>query len=395
MKISATSTPKGADEITRVTLENTGKSLAFSVRLKVNQGAGGEEILPVIWQDNYVSLLPGEKREITATYAGESLKGAEPSVEVNGWNVAPQTAPAPVTAAVWPARVFAPYAFIPKGSINIADGLGQSGQRYYTLAFIVSDPDGYPAWTGSRDLRVSTKYYANEIQAIRARGGDVLISFGGADGHELAINTQDVGELEQKYQSVIDNYQLTWMDFDIEGKALSNTAANQRRDEALEHLERKNPGLKISFTLPVNPTGVEKESLVMLRDAVTRGLKIESVDVMTMDYGAALSRGKKMGDLAVSAANATRRQIQEIDPAVKIGICPMIGVNDEKGRDFHAGRRPGGHGFRIDHRLESASVGFWSSNRDRPKGARKGSNHTSGIDQKPWEFTEIFKPLSD
>jgi hypothetical protein len=41
------------------------------------------------------------------------------------------------------------------------------------------------------------------------------------------------------------------------------------------------------------------------------------------------------------------------------------------------------------------SVGFWSSNRDRPKGARKGGNHNSGIDQEPWEFTGIFEPLSD
>ena len=42
-----------------MTVENPGKSLAFFVHLKVNQ-AGGEEVLPVIWQDNYFSLLPGE-----------------------------------------------------------------------------------------------------------------------------------------------------------------------------------------------------------------------------------------------------------------------------------------------------------------------------------------------
>ena len=59
---------KGEDAITHVTLENPSKSLAFFVRLKVDQGKGGEEILPVIWQDNYISLLPGEKREVSATY---------------------------------------------------------------------------------------------------------------------------------------------------------------------------------------------------------------------------------------------------------------------------------------------------------------------------------------
>jgi Exo-beta-D-glucosaminidase Ig-fold domain len=29
--------------------------------LKVNRGQNGEEILPVLWEDNYVSLMPGEK----------------------------------------------------------------------------------------------------------------------------------------------------------------------------------------------------------------------------------------------------------------------------------------------------------------------------------------------
>ena len=41
------------------------------------------------WQDNYLSLLPGEKREITASYRARELAGARPSVEVSGWNVAP------------------------------------------------------------------------------------------------------------------------------------------------------------------------------------------------------------------------------------------------------------------------------------------------------------------
>jgi exo-1,4-beta-D-glucosaminidase len=78
---------KGEDAITHVTLENPSKSLAFFVRLKVNLGKGGEEILPVVWQDNYISLLPGEKREVTATYRARKLGASQPAVEVSGWNV--------------------------------------------------------------------------------------------------------------------------------------------------------------------------------------------------------------------------------------------------------------------------------------------------------------------
>jgi exo-1,4-beta-D-glucosaminidase len=86
LKVSERTEHKGEDSVTQVTVENPGKSLAFFVRLKVNKGANGEEILPVIWQDNYISLLPGEKREITATYRTSELGSATPSVQVSGWN---------------------------------------------------------------------------------------------------------------------------------------------------------------------------------------------------------------------------------------------------------------------------------------------------------------------
>jgi exo-1,4-beta-D-glucosaminidase len=87
LNVSSHTESKGNQSVTRVTLENPSKSVAFFVRLKVNKGKGGEEILPAVWQDNYVSLLPGEKREITAMYRIADLGGAKPEVEAHGWNV--------------------------------------------------------------------------------------------------------------------------------------------------------------------------------------------------------------------------------------------------------------------------------------------------------------------
>ena len=87
LKVSDRTERKGAEAVTHVTLENPDKSLAFFVRLKVNQGKNGQEVLPVLWQDNYISLLPGEKRELTATYRASELGTARPVVEVSGWNV--------------------------------------------------------------------------------------------------------------------------------------------------------------------------------------------------------------------------------------------------------------------------------------------------------------------
>src|SRR5450432_110171 len=87
LTVSDHSERKGEEEITHVTLENPSKSLAFFIRLKVDKGAKGEEILPVVWEDNYISLLPGEKREIAATYRANELGTTKPTVEVSGWNV--------------------------------------------------------------------------------------------------------------------------------------------------------------------------------------------------------------------------------------------------------------------------------------------------------------------
>jgi exo-1,4-beta-D-glucosaminidase len=78
----------GADDRAVVTLTNPARSLAFFVRLRVLQSPGGAEILPSMWSDNYVSLLPGETRTLTARWRADDAPGAAPAVAVDGWNVA-------------------------------------------------------------------------------------------------------------------------------------------------------------------------------------------------------------------------------------------------------------------------------------------------------------------
>jgi exo-1,4-beta-D-glucosaminidase len=71
----------------RVTVRNPEKAVAFMVRLRLTSGKGGEDIVPVFWDDNYVTLMPGEHRALTATYEVSALAGATPVVEVDGWNI--------------------------------------------------------------------------------------------------------------------------------------------------------------------------------------------------------------------------------------------------------------------------------------------------------------------
>jgi exo-1,4-beta-D-glucosaminidase len=89
LKAAMSVTDAGSDTAARVTVENTGSSLAFLVRLRLLKGKDGAEVLPVFWDDNYVSLLPGEKREISVRVRKRDLAGAQPVLAVDGFNVAP------------------------------------------------------------------------------------------------------------------------------------------------------------------------------------------------------------------------------------------------------------------------------------------------------------------
>ncbi|GAA1531861.1 carbohydrate-binding protein [Dactylosporangium maewongense] len=92
---TASSTEAGGVTTTTVTLRNTstGKTPAFYVDAHV-VGAAGKPVLPIQWNDNEISLWPGESKTLTAKYRTSDLAGAAPSVRVSGWNVATQTVPA-------------------------------------------------------------------------------------------------------------------------------------------------------------------------------------------------------------------------------------------------------------------------------------------------------------
>ena len=70
-----------------MTVENTGRSLAFQVHLKLIDPATGDEVLPVFWEANYFELMPGEKRDIRVAYP-RGLTSRTLGIEADGWNVA-------------------------------------------------------------------------------------------------------------------------------------------------------------------------------------------------------------------------------------------------------------------------------------------------------------------
>lgn len=78
------------DEV-RLTLHNPSENLAFQVHLGVRNASSEDEILPVLWEDNYIALMPGESKELTARYLAVDLIKQGATVLVDGWNIEPVT----------------------------------------------------------------------------------------------------------------------------------------------------------------------------------------------------------------------------------------------------------------------------------------------------------------
>ena len=85
--VSSRTEMHGRTSMARIHLENNSSSVAFMIRLDIT-APDGDGVRPIFWDDNYFSLLPGEKREITARY---DASGGGAQLRTTGWNIVPHT----------------------------------------------------------------------------------------------------------------------------------------------------------------------------------------------------------------------------------------------------------------------------------------------------------------
>ncbi|MCZ9348190.1 chitinase, partial [Streptomyces sp. TRM76130] len=268
-----------------------------------------------------------------------------------------------------------------------------TGVKEYTLAFVTDGGGCTPEWGGVTDL--ASDAVAAQIGGLRAAGGDVRVSFGGAAGSELATTCSSADALAAAYEKVVAAYGLTKVDFDVEGGALPDTAANTRRAQAIARLQRDHPGLDVSFTLPVMPEGLTQPGVDLLADARENGVAVGTVNIMAMDYGASYSGD--MGTYAEQAATAAQAQLKGVlgldDGAAwqAVGVTPMIGVNDVVTEVFTVA-----DATQLVEFAEAKGVGslsMWSAARDRAcaGGAKQQADATcSSVEQADGAFAEAF-----
>jgi len=284
-------------------------------------------------------------------------------------------------------------------------------QADVVLSFVVAESAEActPSWGAAYTLDAAAQQLDMDRRIARLRqiGGDAIVSFGGASNVELATACTDVDDLEKAYAAVVDRYDLSTIDLDIEADDLTDAVAGQRRAEALAALqaERRAAGtpLAVWVTLPVAQNGLTAEGEYLVTQMLAAGVDLAGVNVMTMDYGTDLG-GRSMGQVAIGALEATHTQLGELyskagtdltDASLwaKLGATSMIGQNDIRGEVFGLADATELNTFGQQKQLGRLSA--WSLNRDTPCGpnyldVRTVSNQCSGVDQEAGQFADLL-----
>ncbi|CAM5738547.1 Hydrolase OS=Streptomyces tendae OX=1932 GN=F3L20_02815 PE=4 SV=1 [Streptomyces tendae] len=214
------------------------------------------------------------------------------------------------TAADADAAGRAPVAYAPYVNASTASATDAAGSpTTYNLAFVISSGDGCaPAWDGVQD--VDDAQVTSRIAALARTGADMRVSFGGAHGDELAAACDTAEDLAEAYGAALDAAGATRADFDIEGDDLTDSPSVDRRSEAIALLQEERDGLEVTFTLPVMPSGLDEESLALLKSANDHDVEVTTVNLMTMNY--AESYDGDMGDYALEAARSAHAQLRDV-----------------------------------------------------------------------------------
>jgi chitinase len=318
---------------------------------------------------NPTKLRPRALGLITAT----ALAAGGIALAAGGLTLA-TAGPAAAAGSAFPAHFAAPYLQIDSSDAgDMAADEAATGLKYYTLAFLIPQSGCTPEW---EDDGSGVGAFASQISAIQASGGNVIISFGGESGGELAQTCTNVSQLTAAYQNVVNTYGVTRLDFDIEGSVLSDTAATSLRDQALAALQAEDPSVQVDFTLAVSPQGLPTgtgSEYALLQDAKSKGVKVSVVNIMTMDFGAG---SNDLAD-AESAAQGTASQLSSLYGISTsaaygmMGLTPIAGTNDD-GTYFSTSNASSLESFAASNGV--AELSFWElDGYDKPTGYQYSS----------------------
>jgi len=271
---------------------------------------------------------------------------------------------------------------------NLPAVMSATGEKAFMLAFILANGSSCSAaWDGTAPVSSDTAV-AGVINGVRNAGGDVSVSIGGYGGTKLGQVCSNATTTAAAYQAVVTKYALKAIDFDLEEPEYENLTAVNNELGAAQILQRNNPGIYISVTLPGTTSGTGYFGQNALNTAKSLGFTPDNWSIMPFDGGfngaasqqSALTsfNGLLTSTFGWTAANAWAHE----------GISQMNGRSDT-GETFSTADFASNLSF-----AKSKGLGrftFWSVNRDRQcaGGANSTTSGTcSSVVQSDWDFTK-------
>jgi hypothetical protein len=266
------------------------------------------------------------------------------------------------------------------------------------LAFLDPDNNGCSLiWPGANGAlpndTVGSTSMGTAISQMQADGITVIISQGGAGGQEAAAYCGTAAETQAVYQQLITLYHVKWLDFDVEYGETSGQPT--RRAQALAALQAANPGLIVSYTLPLGPGGLDSGTgggTTDLTDAKSAGLNLNIVNGMAMDFG---GTNENQPALAEEGAAGLQSQIQSAGLTSTVGLTFLPGTSDDSPPNYFTLANATTMVNFAKANSYITLLSFWELNRDNGgcPGSTVDEDNCSGVSQSNYQFSSIFNPF--
>ncbi|TDD59353.1 cellulose binding domain-containing protein [Actinomadura rubrisoli] len=226
----------------------------------------------------------------------------------------------------------APYLYMGWGNPPSATTvMNATGNKWFTMAFILSAGGCNPNWDGQRPLTGGVD--AQTIAQIRAAGGDVLPSIGGWSGNKLGPNCSSPELLAGAYQKVIDAFQLKSIDIDIENTdEFENAVVQDRVINALKIVKQKNPGIQTILTFGTTTSGPNTWGKRLIDQSAKLQANVDVFTIMPFDFNGGADMYGNTVNASEGLKNALKSAFGWSDETAysHMGISGMNGYSDQK-----------------------------------------------------------------
>ena len=274
---------------------------------------------------------------------------------------------------------------------NLTQVMSATGEKAYVLAFVLAQNETIcaPAWDGGSSVVSSSDSVASQINALRAAGGDVAVSFGGYNGTKLGQVCGSAAATAAAEQTVISTYGLHAIDLDLEEPEYESSSAIANELGAAQIIQANNPGIYISVTMPGTTSGTGWFGEQLLDEAKTLGFTPNAFTIMPFDGGFS---GASSQISALESFNSILMSTFGWSSATAYaheGVSSMNGRTDSAEYFYQSDFQSV---LTWAESVGLARYSYWDVNRDLecnpPDNNGTLSGTCSGVTQNSWDFTK-------